>query len=68
MLGNHPFIDGNKRTGYTITRIFLLQNDLDISATQTEKYNFIIGIASGQIKYEEILEWIKIRAVKKSGS
>lgn len=68
LLINHPFIDGNKRLGYAIARMFLLQNGFDISATQTEKYNFIIGIASGDIKYDEILEWFKINVVTKSGS
>ncbi|MBL7727551.1 MAG: type II toxin-antitoxin system death-on-curing family toxin [Dinghuibacter sp.] len=68
MLINHPFVDGNKRTGYTITRIFLLQNGFDISASQTEKYDLVIGVASGEIKYDEILEWFKISAIKKSGS
>ena len=28
ILINHPFIDGNKRTAYTIVRLFLLSNDL----------------------------------------
>ena len=32
ILINHPFIDGNKRTGYTLLRIFLIQNELDIRA------------------------------------
>src|SRR5437868_9059005 len=30
ILNNHPFIDGNKRTGYTLLRLFLIQNDIDI--------------------------------------
>ena len=68
MLINHPFVDGNKRTGYTITRIFLLQNGFDISATQIEKYDFVIGVASGQIKYDEILDWFKASTINKSGT
>jgi death on curing protein len=68
MLVNHPFVDGNKRTGYAITRIFLLQNGFDISASQMEKYNFVIGIASGQIKYDGILNWFKASAIKKSST
>ena len=60
ILTNHPFIDGNKRTGYTVARIVLLQNGMDINATENEKYDFIIGIASGDIKYDEIYYWLKI--------
>lgn len=33
---NHPFIDGNKRTGYVIARLLLLKSGLDIEATQKE--------------------------------
>ncbi len=58
ILINHPFIDGNKRTGYTLVRIFLLMNGFDIHATQNEKYNFIIQVASGKFKFEDIVEWL----------
>ena len=58
LLNNHPFIDGNKRTGYVLMRIFLLNNGLDINATQEDKYNFVISIASGTVKFEEILDWL----------
>ena len=52
LLVNHPFIDGNKRTGYVLMRIFLIDNGLDINATQEEKYNFVLNIASGKTKFE----------------
>jgi len=58
ILVNHPFIDGNKRTGYVLLRRYLLQNKMDISATEQEKYDFIISIASGLVKFEEILLWL----------
>ena len=56
---NHPFIDGNKRTGYVLMRMLLLENGFDISATQDEKYDFVCDIADGTIKIEEIKDWIK---------
>ena len=58
ILINHPFIDGNKRTGYVAMRSFLISNGLDIEATQDEKYQFVVNIASGKIRLEEIKEWI----------
>src|SRR5665647_1830007 len=54
MVINHPFVDGNKRTGYVVMRSFLIANGFDIKATQNEKYDFIINIASGNIRLEEI--------------
>jgi death-on-curing protein len=59
ILLNHPFIDGNKRTGYVLLRLFLIQNGVDISATQELKYELVIGIASGSTKYEQILLWLQ---------
>ena len=41
---NHPFIDGNKRTGYVLLRMFLIENGIDISANQEEKYEFVIKL------------------------
>ena len=39
ILVNHPFIDGNKRTGYLVLRLFLINNGLDIFASQTTNLN-----------------------------
>ncbi len=59
---NHPFNDGNKRTGYVLMRLTLLENGLDLAADSSEKYNFVMDIASGQLGYDSILEWIHTRA------
>src|SRR6476620_3058720 len=32
ILINHPFVDGNKRTGYVLMRILLIEYGLDITA------------------------------------
>lgn len=56
---NHPFSDGNKRTGYILMRLFLLKSKMDIAATESEKYEFIINIAEGKIEIEAIKLWIK---------
>ena len=58
---NHPFVDGNKRTGYVLMRLLLLQADQDIQATQDEKYDFVIGVAAGQLTFQEIVAWIKTK-------
>lgn len=55
---NHPFIDGNKRIGYVLMRLMLLDYGLDIIASQDEKYDFVIGIASGKLDFNQICDWI----------
>ena len=51
ILINHPFVDGNKRTGYTLMRLLLMNEGKDIIASEDEKYQFVIDIASGKLKY-----------------
>lgn len=58
ILINHPFIDGNKRTAYVLARLFLQHYKTDITATENEKYNFIIDIASGKTDFENIVKWL----------
>lgn len=58
---NHPFLDGNKRIGYTLMRITLLEYNLDIDTSQEEKYNLIIEISTGVKKFEDIRDWLKSR-------
>jgi death-on-curing protein len=58
ILNNHPFIDGNKRTGYVLMRLLLLEHGLDIEASQKDKYLFVIKLASGKINYNDAVFWL----------
>jgi len=55
---NHPFIDGNKRTGYVLARLLLLKSGLDIKATHEEKYKMVIAVSKGKWKFKQIRDWI----------
>jgi death-on-curing protein len=58
ILTNHPFFDGNKRTGYVLMRLFLRLNGKDIIAAENEKYDFVISIAQGKMNIDQITKWI----------
>lgn len=59
ILINHPFIDGNKRTGYGLFRIYLGLYGFEISASTENRYELIINIASGTLKFEGIVLWLQ---------
>ena len=55
---NHPFTDGNKRTGYVLARLLLMNEQLDINPEQEHKYQFIISISIGELVFDQIRDWL----------
>jgi death on curing protein len=56
---NHPFIDGNKRTGYVLMETVLRIEGFRINAPDELLYQFIIDITTGKKRFEEIVDWLK---------
>ena len=56
---NHPFIDGNKRTGHAAMETFLILNGLEISASVDEQEQVILAVASGAVGREAFAEWLR---------
>ena len=51
---NHPFSDGNKRTGYVLARLIIMDGGLDIYASQDQKYQLVILVSKGEVNFEYI--------------
>ena len=56
---NHPFVDGNKRTGYILMETLLRMERLKINATDDDLYQFVIDITTGKHRFEQIVLWLK---------
>jgi death on curing protein len=58
IIRNHPFIDGNKRTGLFVMLVFLELNNIKLYFTQSELVNLGVGISKGKIDSDQITKWI----------
>ncbi len=56
---NHPFVDGNKRTGHAATETFLVLNRVEINASVDEQERVVLAIASGKLEREAFVEWLQ---------
>ncbi|MGH4049817.1 MAG: type II toxin-antitoxin system death-on-curing family toxin [Clostridium sp.] len=59
IINNHTFIDGNKRAGIYVMLILLEYNQIKLSFTQKELIDLGLGVAKGEVKQENITQWIK---------
>ena len=58
LVKNHPFIDGNKRTGILVMITFLEINGFEITCTDEELITLGLGLAEGTINDKDLLNWI----------
>ena len=62
---NHPFADGNKRTGYGAMMMFLSRNGHTIKAPLDERESVFLRLAAGELDREGFLAWVRHRTVRK---
>ena len=59
---NHPFFDGNKRTGAVAALVFLDFNGIEIDAPKGSLYDITMSVATGQAGKAEIAEFFRSHA------
>jgi death-on-curing protein len=59
---NHPFVDGNKRTGAATAIIFLAMNDIEIDADEDGLVTLTLAVACSSAGKPEIAEFFRTRA------
>jgi len=64
---NHPFVDGNKRTGANAAITFLLMNDLDPEFSEDELVDLVLAVASGAMSKTALTEIFEARCRHASG-
>lgn len=61
---NHPFIDGNKRTAFVVSEMFLLLNGWRLTASDADCIIQFLGLAAGDVSEGQIAEWFRTHLVK----
>ena len=59
LISNHAFVDGNKRIGMYVMLTFLEVNGIRMDCTNEDVINAGLSVASGEMDYEQLLEWVK---------
>ena len=59
LVQNHAFVDGNKRIGLLVMLTFLEINGINLKFTDKELVDIGLSLASGQMTYENLIDWIK---------
>jgi death-on-curing protein len=58
LIQNHPFADGNKRTGHAVMEAFLVLNGYKINADIDEQVETILSVASGKLGRDGFADWL----------
>lgn len=59
LVSNHPFLDGNKRTGLTAALLFLKLNQHALDATDDELEDLTMGVASGKRSKAQVVSFFR---------
>lgn len=65
IIQNHPFLDGNKRTGHAAMEIFLFLNGFEIQSSIDEQEKVILQVASGKMSRDQFSGWVNSVVVKR---
>ena len=60
---NHPFLDGNKRTGAALLGTYLRMTGIVFKPDHAAYLKIILGVANGTVSYDALVTWTKSIAV-----
>ena len=62
---NHPFVDGNKRTGLVAAAVFIHINGMHFEPDEVEEVAVIVALASGGLPEEQLAVWFSDNSVSR---
>ena len=64
LINNHPFVDGNKRTGIAAAALFLWRNGWRLSVSGEELEAMTLHTAVEDVPIETLADWLRSNSVK----
>ena len=64
LINNHPFLDGNKRTGITATGLFLRINGWVLTASSEELVACTMRVAVEGLEIDELANWLRDKTIR----
>ncbi|MGA7848630.1 MAG: type II toxin-antitoxin system death-on-curing family toxin [Terriglobales bacterium] len=64
---NHPFVDGNKRTGFVIGVLFLELHGFEFKAGEVDATRAVMALAAGKLDEAGYTAWLRENAGRKRG-
>jgi death on curing protein len=65
ILRNHPFIDGNKRTGFMAAYVFLARNGMFLRAPEHDAAAIVLELAAGRVDEAAFADWLRTNCRKR---
>ena len=65
ILRNHPFVDGNKRTGFVIGVLFLELHGFDLKASEADATQAVMALAAGRLDEAAYTAWLRENVKRK---
>jgi death-on-curing protein len=65
IVGNHPFVDGNKRTGFVVGVLFLELHGLDFNASEEDATQAVLNLAAGTLDEDGYAAWLRANVTRK---
>lgn len=59
IVNNHPFVDGNKRSGFIAAALFIETNGYLFKATEVDVVTMTLGLAVKSLSREEYAKWLR---------
>ena len=58
LIGDHPYVDGNKRIALVAMVAFLDRNAVELTASNREALSAMLAVAAGEMTEGELAEWV----------